>query len=439
MEAEGTAATSIPGAAKLAGVVDRLRALNPTGTVFVAAGDNVGASTFTSQALDDRPTIDALNAMDLDASAVGNHEFDRGYDWLSDPVTHGVDGQGRAEWVTLGANVAGEDPPMAPSTVIATGNGVNVGLVGIVTEQTGSLVSPDGIEGITFDGALAAANTEASRLKSEGLADVVILMSHEGSESTVCDTIAAEDTAFGEIVRGLNDDVDALIAGHTHTPHDCTIDGRPVLQTGQYGVGLDQLTMTVDTDTDEVVSVNDAATGVVNVPTDVAPADAEVAAIVAAAVAEADPIGQVELGRIQEDITRAFSLQANPPPAPPSLKEDRGLESVLGNLVADVQLEATRLSAEETGAEAPQIAFMNPGGLRADLLFTSSPRVEGDGVVTYREAATVQPFANSLFTMTLTGEQIGQVLEQQWQPAGATRPFLHLGVSEGFTYTYDST
>ncbi len=439
LEAEGTTATSIPGAAKLAGVVDRLRALNPTGTVFVAAGDNVGASTFTSQALDDRPTIDALNAMDLDASAVGNHEFDRGYDWLSDPVTHGVDGEGRAEWLTLGANVEGEDPPMAPSTVIATGNGVNVGLVGIVTEQTGSLVSPDGIVGITFDGALAAANAEASRLKAEEQADVVILMSHEGSESTVCATIEAEDTAFGEIVRGLNDDVDALIAGHTHTPHDCTIDGRPVLQTGQYGVGLDQLTMTVDTDTNEVVSVNDAATGVVNVPTDVATANTEVAAIVAAAVAEADPIGQVPLGELPEgqDISRAYSLQPNPPPDPPSLKEDRGLESVLGNFVADVQLEATQLSAEETEAELPQIAFMNPGGLRADLLYESSVRGEGDGVVTYREAATVQPFANSLFTMSLTGEQIGQLLEQQWQPAGATRPFLHLGVSDGFTFTYD--
>ena len=115
--------------------------------------------------------------------------------------------------------------------------------------------------------------------------------------------------------------------------------------------------------------------------------------------------------------------------------ENRGGESTLGNLVAEVQRWATE--APESGSA--EIAFMNPGGLRADMTGTGTgpfPRT-----LTFKQAALVQPFANTLVNMDLTGAQIKTVLEQQWQPRDSlnrllTRPFLRLGVSEGFEYTY---
>jgi hypothetical protein len=156
----------------------------------------------------------------------------------------------------------------------------------------------------------------------------------------------------------------------------------------------------------------------VNIQTPPAP---EVTRIVQEAVAFAREQGAVELGVITRDITRAFTETGD---------EDRGSESVLGNFVADVQLAQT----QEAGA---QVAFMNPGGLRDDFLVNDQFADEEPGVVTLGEANAVQPFANAVVTMTLTGAQIKEVLEQQWQPEGASRDFLALGVSEGFFFTYE--
>ena len=153
------------------------------------------------------------------------------------------------------------------------------------------------------------------------------------------------------------------------------------------------------------------------------PADPAVTTIVNKAIADAGPLGAVELGKIEAPFYRAKLADGT--------TENRGGESTLSNLVAEVQRWAT--PATVGGA---QIAFMNPGGLRADMVGNAGdfPRT-----LTYRQAANVQSFANTLVNMDLTGAQIKAVLEQQWQPTGASRPFLRLGVSEGFTYTYDPT
>ncbi len=151
--------------------------------------------------------------------------------------------------------------------------------------------------------------------------------------------------------------------------------------------------------------------------------DPAIVPIVSEATALAAELGSVVLGEAEANFGRA--VRANPVGAP-SFPENRGGESTLGNFVADVQ----KWSLNSDQPRGVQIAFMNPGGLRADL---------ASGEVTYAEAAAVQPFANTLVSMRLTGAQIKSVLEEQWQPTGATRPFLKLGVSAGFTYTYDPT
>ncbi|WP_188037512.1 ExeM/NucH family extracellular endonuclease [Actinotalea sp. JY-7885] len=416
------------GAAVLAGAVDAYRAANPS-TLFVSAGDNIGASTFTSFVGQDRPTLDALDAMGLDVSAVGNHELDQGRVDLDDRVIP------RADFPYLAANLydrATGEPAYDESWVTEV-DGVRVGFVGAVTEALPSLVRPTGIESLEVRPVVAEVDRVAAALsdgdEANGEADVVVLLVHEGpATGDLADS--TDDSVFGQIVAGVGPEVDVIFAGHTHQAHahQIPVDGwaegltRPVVQSGQYGQGLAHVTLEVDPATGEVVANASEVVPLAPGGVPAFPADPEVAQIVADAVAEADELGKVSLGQITGDLLRARQSTGS---------ENRGGESTLNNLVADVQLWATR----DVGT---QIAFMNPGGLRADLTYASSGPEDPDGNVTYREAATVQSFANTLTTLTLTGAQVEQVLEEQWQPAGASRPFLKLGVA-GLTYTYDPT
>ena len=421
----------------LGGAVASFRQQNPN-TVFVSAGDNIGASPFISSSQQDAPTLDVLDEIGLAVSAVGNHEFDRGYADLSGRVAS------RADFPYLGANVEGESPALPEYEVVQTASGVTIGFIGVVTQQTATLVSPAGIRGLTFGDPVAAANRVADDLSDgvagNGEADVVVLLAHEGavtaaSAAATCEQVATRDDAFGRIVRNTDSDVDAILGGHTHLVVDCEIAGpggqvRPVLEASEYGKALARLRLTWDRGTErvtaasgDVVSLTPPSGSPAGTPPPF-PADPRVEALVAQAAASADEVGRRVIGRITADIPRAQTADGS---------EDRGSESLLGNFIADVQLSATD-GEDEGGA---QIAFMNPGGLRADLLRDQVDAGEAVGEVTYGEAAVVQPFANTLFTLTLTGAQVKQVLEEQYQPAGSSRPFLALGVSKGFRYELD--
>ncbi|MEO7131224.1 MAG: 5'-nucleotidase C-terminal domain-containing protein, partial [Dermatophilaceae bacterium] len=436
------------GASVLAGAVEQLRSENPN-TVFAAAGDLIGASTFESFIAHDKPTIDALNAAGLEVSAVGNHEFDQGYDDLVNrvmaPYNADTNPYGGAKWKYLGANVKMKDsgnPALDPTWVKDFG-GVQVGFIGAVTEHLNELVSPAGIADLTITDIPKAVNKEADILKGEGV-DIIVLLVHEGAPTTSCDSVTG-DNDFGKIVNGVNENVDAIVSGHTHLTYNCmvpvpawqgrAVTERPVVSAGQYGYNLDQLLFTTDAAgaVKAVESNTIALTKQVQDPK--YPEDPkktiwvanfpgvdEVTDIVAKAVANAAVLGAKPLGEIAGPFNRAKTSDA---------MENRGGESTLGNLVAEAQRWATE-GAESGGA---QIAFMNPGGLRADMVGSNANGYPA--TLTYQQAATVQPFANTLVNMTLTGAQIKTVLEQQWQPAGSSRPFLRLGLSAGFTYTYD--
>ena len=419
-----------PGAAVLAGAVSTLTAENPN-TLFVSAGDNIGASTFTSFIDSDNPTIDALVAAGLDASAVGNHEFDAGMADLTDRVVPRFGGSQYA----LGANVydraTGE--PALDEYSIQTVDGVRVAFIGTVTAETAAMVSAEGIADVTFGDELEAANRVATELTAAGAADVIVLLTHNGQATSSCADLTDASTTYGALVAGASSDIDAIISGHTHQAYACEVDdpagnARPVIQAHQYGTTLGQISMTVDSESKQLVAISGDLVPLTADGAALYPADEEVAAIVAEAAAVAADKGSVTVGAITADILRGGTNGS-----------DRGVESAMGNLIADVTLWATSgQSAEPAAARATpaaavptaDIAFMNPGGLRADLRYGT------DGSVTYRDVASVQPFANTIVTLTLTGAQIKSVLEEQWQPDGASRPKLHLGVSEGFSYTY---
>lgn len=427
------------GAAVLSGAVKQLKTENGN-TVFTAAGDLIGASTFESFIQDDEPTIDALNEAGLEVSAAGNHEFDQGYEDFVGRV------QDRADWEYIAANV--EEPTgrddLAETWVKDFGD-VEVGFVGAVTEDLPFLVSPGGIEGVTVTDITDATNAAAAELKAAG-AEAVVLLVHEGAPSTTYESATDPTNAFGAIVNGVSPDVDAIISGHTHLAYNHSVpvpewetEGRavterPVVSAGQYGSNLNQLKFQFDDGgvvtgkSQAILAMATDADGSGPGTTFVAnyPVDAATKAIVDSAVAVAETLGAQPLGEIDGAFNRAKLADGT--------TENRGGESTLGNLVAEVQRWAT---ASVEAGEA-QIAFMNPGGLRADMAGTAGdfPRV-----LTYKQAAVVQPFANTLVNMDLTGAKIKEALEQQWQRDSAgnvpTRPFLRLGTSEGFTYTYD--
>lgn len=415
IEADGAAA----GAAVVAGAVKQFREENPN-TIFAGAGDLIGASTFTSFINDDNPTIDALNAAGLDVSAAGNHEFDQGWEDLRDRV------QDRADWEYISSNVflteTGE-PALAPAWVKEL-DGVKVGFIGAVTEDLDSLVSPEGIADLEVRSIADSVNAVADDLRdgdeSNGEADVIILLVHEGASSVELSSIT-EDSPLGEIVYGVDQDVDAIVSAHTHLAYNHVIDGRPVVSAGQYGENLGLMNLQVDPKTKDLISITNEIKPLTAAGKPLYPAVPEVAEIVAKAKAEADVLGAIKVGDISADFNRARQSDGK--------TENRGGESTIGNFVADVQ-------QWSTGAD---IALMNPGGIRANLTYASAGASDPDGNVTYREAATVQPFANTLVTLTLTGAQLKGVLEEQWQPAGSARPFLKLGVSKGLVYTYDPT
>lgn len=425
---------------KFAGTIEQLRAeYGDANTLLGSAGDNIGASLFASSSQRDKPTIDVLNALGLESS-VGNHEFDTGYPDLTGEIASWTD------WDYLGANVylKGTNIPALPEYVIVDLAGVQVAVVGAVTEETPSLVSQSGISMLDFGDPVEAVNRVATRLSdgdlTNGEADVIIAEFHEGASKgaspdwTLGDELALNGT-FAHIVNDTSSEVDVLFTGHTHKAYawDAPVPGdssttRPVLQTGSYGANIGQVVLTFDTATDAVTgyTMRNVPRTTVDDATLVAtyPRVATVKGIVDDAIAAAAVIGNAPVGSVTADISRAFAAGA----------EDRGAESTIGNLVAN-SLVASLGSADRGSAE---IGIVNPGGLRTDLLYDS------DGVITYAEANSVLPFLNNLWTMTLTGAQFKTVLEQQWQrdkdgnPVTG-RPFLNLGLSDNVTYTFDPT
>ncbi len=427
---------------KWATTVESLRNASATDTdVFVGAGDLIGASEFTSSVQNDQPTIDVLNAVGLDASAVGNHEFDRGWADLRDRV---VNNRTNASWQYLGANVyqKGTLNPVLPEYAEFDAQGIKVAVIGAVTEETPSLVTPAGVADLDFGDPVLAVDRVAKRLSdgdaANGEADVIVATFHSGAAHGQGSDYAKEAALAGEFQRmaSLPDSVDAIFNGHTHQVYawDAPKPGggtRPILQTGEYAANVGQIQLTVDPATGEVKSYqakNHARAATADLSN---PVVAQVDSVVKAAQAKAAEIGNQPIGKLTADVTRAYSgVDASGKPV-----EDRGAESTLGDLVANALRDGVPAEIAD-----PDIGIVNPGGLRADLLFKGDPAANPantDGVITYGEANNVLPFVNNVWTVELTGAQLRKVLEQQWQPAGTQRPYLNLGLSDNVEVTQD--
>jgi len=423
----------------LSAKLNELRAGNKY-SLTVAAGDLIGGSPAFSGLFHDEPSVESLNAMGLDVSSVGNHEFDEGVTELlrmQNGGCHPVDGcyfpdnpYAGANFQWLAANVVNEttgETPLPPYWIEKI-ESVKVGFIGMTLEATDTLVAAVGIQGWDFLDEADTANALVPILKAQGVEAIVVLLHEGGSQTPPPGAIDACVGISGPVVAinsALDPAIDVLITGHTHLPYNCILPdpaGQPRIVTSAYSYGrvVSELDLVLDKRTDDVRRDLSTATNHVVDQAMLTP-DPVITAVLDKWQPLYDAAGNTPVGTITADINRG----GNPPGS------DRGVESAAGNLVADAQLWAT-------SSNFADVAFMNPGGVRSDLTYAQSAG-EGDGVVTFGEAFTFQPFGNTLVTFPMTGAQIISVLEEQCQPAGTSRPFLHLGVSEGFTYDLAKT
>jgi len=425
-------------------------------TVTVAAGDIVGASPLLSAAFHDEPTIEAMNNLGLEATAVGNHEFDEGYLELQRLQNGGClsDGDGLnnqnscaagkftgAKFQFLAANVkyAGSGSTILPPYWVKEMNGAKVGFIGMALKETPSIVTKAGVAGLDFTDEVATANALVPVLERQGVKAIIVLIHQGGTPAAVqqwkahgkkYNVGATYDYTCGEgglldpgspilpIAEGLSPQIDMVISGHTHNSYVCNVpdpagNQRLVTSASSFGRLFTETKLTYDRRTNDIVRSSVKGSNLV-VSRDVAKAVDETSLINAYKTLIA-PLANRELGTITADLTRSSVG-----------------ESTLGDLIADAQVNDPSVI---TPGKVPVVAFMNPGGIRADLTFAKSGPELVDGIVRYEEAFTVQPFNNYLVSMDLTGADIWSLLGQQWTGFNAGSSTKFLQVSKGLHYT----
>lgn len=407
------------GIVALAGIVEQLREGQPH-SLLIAAGDLVGASPLSSALLRDEPTLTALNRLGLSASAVGNHEFDRGLAELQRLQAGGCPATGcssgevpfaGARFPYLAANVVDIRTGEAafPAVHIEQIEGVRIAFLGAVLRGAPEVILADNIAGLRFDDEVASLNAWVPKLRAQGVRAIVVLI-HEGA---VPEGAVETATCLGlrgpivEIAPRLDPEIDVIVSGHSHQAYACRLGGRWLTQAGSYGQQVTALDLTLDPRSGDIVSTQAA-----NVLVDPAKPsrDPFYAELVHDAIARARVIASTPIARLAvPQISRTLAGNG---------------ESPLGRLLADAQLEATA----PLGA---QIACMNAGGIRQHV--PATPAIERP--LTYGDLYAAQPFGNRIQVLTLTGAQLVTLLEQQWQ-----KPAVEglLSCSRGFSYHYDT-
>jgi 5'-nucleotidase len=448
------------GAAYLAKAIKDKQTLYGANEATIFGGDNIGASPLASALFHDEPTEVATNLMHADFGSVGNHEFDEGSAELlrmQNGGCHPTDGCQAAPYALANGGTTntypGADFQYLSANVInnATGQPLfpaygikqftdgarkfKVGFIGEVLQSTPTIVTPTGVAGLTFIDEADAANKAVADLADKGV-KVPVLVIHQGgfqSGAAVLNgcagNLAGSDIA--KIADRLDPAIKVIVSAHTHAEYRCTYTSngvtRLITSASSFGRALSDITLTIDNKNDKLVSVdatnilirnalNTPGTGVVRQP-DPSLADPAVQAVVNQYVNQSAPLANRVIGRIQGDLTRAASPFG---------------ESALGDVIADGQLAATAPAA----LGGAVVAFMNPGGIRQDLITTAIAGGEAVGEVTYGEAFTVQPFGNTLVTKTMTGDMVRRLLQQQFAGCGGTAPAggRFLQISASFKY-----
>ncbi len=440
----------------LASYVNSLK-LNHPYHVVVSAGDLTGASPFLSSAFHDEGTIETMNRLGLEYNALGNHEFDNdkneilrkqnggcfaggvvGLDTCLGaaspnpvPVPNPFEG---AKFKYLSANVLVKSTgkTLFPSYdikhfVTETGNNIRIGFIGIALKDTPSMVTPASVADLAFLDEVETVNQLVPKLRSEGVETIVVLVHQGGKQgSTVPNSINDCSLKSGdvddplavqpirELVKGLDNAVDVVISGHTHTEYTCQLPNRlgrliPVTQAGSYGHILTSIDLTIDPSTGDVINSGLQNHLVDRTNPDIVP-DSTMATIVEAYNLNLAPIANKVVASLLASVPNA-ELPAKSPATGTTG------EKPAGDLIADAMLSATA----KHGLGDAQIALMITNGIRTDYANKVSPFTY-PYELTYGDAFAVQPYSNYMVTMTLTARHIKDVLEMQFPGNSCATP-----------------
>ena len=337
-------------------------------TIFVAAGDLIGASPLLSAMFHDEPTIESLSMMGLELASVGNHEFDEGKDELlrmQNGGCHPVDGcrgphpfaGARFHYLAASTVDTSTGKTIFPPYEIREFEGIPVAFIGLTLKGTAGIVSPVGVAGLEFKDEADTVNALVPELKARGVEAIVVLI-HEGGYPTgdynECPGISG---AIVDIVKKFDRAVDVVISGHTHQAYICQIDGRLVTSGDKYGTLVTTIDLKLDRATRDIIS---AKADNIIVRTGAYASDSQQAALLETYEKLAAPLATRTAG----SVTEALSRVPNP-----------SGESVLGDIIADAQLAATNASTKGGAV----IAFTNPGGIRTDIA------MKENGAVSYAD------------------------------------------------------
>lgn len=423
------------GAAVLASYLEAAQAGLEDQTIIVHAGDAVGASPPESALLQDEPTISFLNLLANDrctyadrldprcnmVGTVGNHEFDEGIGELKRLLDGGNYASGPfledpwkgtvVPYVSSNVVDATSGKTIFPAFVVKKIGGMEIGFVGAVLRATPTIVTPTGVAGLRFLDEADSINAAVAELHKKGVHAIVVTIHQGGFQTSYTGpTVATAGAVTGDIlpiVNRLDDDVDVVVSGHTHAFTNALLanqNGHPILVTQAFSASTAyaDIDLSIDPKTKDVVA---KSASIVTTWGDEGPGlapDPRVAAVVKAASDRVAPLVNRVIGTAATAMTRT---------------ENPAGESSLGNLIADAQ----------RAAMGTDFGFMNPGGIRADL---------AAGTVTWGAVFAIQPFGNSLVRMTLTGQQVFDLLNQQF-PGCLSQTTQRILKTSGIVYQWD--
>lgn len=435
----------VGGVSYFADAINKLRAQYPNNAV-VSAGDLISASPLTSSLFLDEPTIETMNEIKIDFNAVGNHEFDRGTDELrrlqnggcqqyttTKPCQINKDFAG-AKFNFLAANVSLKADPkrtLFPAYKIKRYGNIPVAFIGLTLEATPTIVSAAGIKDVDFHDEAETVNSLIPELKKQGVEAIVVVV-HEGvapSTKFNAKTCAGLSGPLTGILDRLDTAVDVVVSGHTHQSYICDYSTlnpqKPFLLTsaGQYGTAITNIKLELDGKTGDVIK-KDAQ----QVPIQSEAYTSGTTTVNLTNLYEKfnkTPSIEAILDKYRQAVTTISARIVGTTTTVINRNAAESGETALGNLIADAQ-QAAALTASNQGSD---FTLMNPGGVRADLQTNSNNQI------TFGDVFAVQPFGNSIVTLSLTGQQIRELLEQQWSGANADRPRI-LQPSKELSYAY---
>jgi len=410
---------AIGGAAFLKPWFDAYRAENPGRNITLTAGDAVGATPPISAAFGDKPTIELMNKMGFNLDGLGNHNFDRGEQYLRNELIP------LARFKYVSANIVDPRTDEPPAEWSKSRNfdigGVRIGIIGFSNEDIPELTKPGSLGPFVVTNATAAVNKRATQLNKQKGMGAIVAIGHHGATAGTLDNPSGPLIDLADNVSN----VDAVIGDHTnfqvvsHRPN-----GVLVTENLSKGVRFTRVRLLINASTGQVVY----KTADFHKPWNIGVIpDPEIQARINQLNDELRPIMGTVIGNSSKFIPRADQC---------GRVDGRLCESLLGNVITD----SMRTTYAPIGVE---FAITNSGGLRADLTCPTTDNPDDfcpaytppPYPITRGQVLGVLPFGNTVSTVEVNGTELKTMLENgvSLMPAANGR-FPQVS---GLCFTYD--